>query len=107
MESNIVLGPPSEDGTIYQITDVIEGKPVVIDINYSGSEDTLEFEWAVAEADSNPSLTAEELEEINDILECGREERYVRVLLEYYAGTTVNFDPNEYRDTLGLPTRNF
>ena len=112
MESNILLGPPSEDGIIYQITDVIDGKAVVIDITYSGGEDEngvdiLEFEWAAAEADSNPTLTAEELEEINDILECGYEERYVRALLEYYEGTSVNFDPNEYSEMLGLQKRNF
>ena len=112
MESNFALGPPSSDGTIYQITDVIEGSAVVINITYSGGQDengvdTLEFEYASAEEDSNPTLTAEELSEVNKILECGREESYVIALLGYYKATGINFDPNEYRYALGLPTRNF
>jgi len=112
MESNFALGPPSSDGTIYQITDVIEGSAVVINITYSGGQDengvdTLEFEYASAEEDSNPTLTAEELNEVNKILECGREESYVIALLGYYKANGINFDPNEYRYALGIPERKF
>lgn len=102
----------SKDEVIYQIEDNFEGisPTVVIDIVYSGNEDEdgneiLEFECAVAESENNPELTKEQLQEVNKILECGQEEKYVRGLTAYYLQTDINFDPNEYRDILGLPLK--
>ena len=92
------LGPTTEDGTIYQITDNIAGHDVTVDICYSGNDDNeLEFEWARAEADSNPDLTEDQLDEVNDELECGLEERYVIALMEHYENTSIKFNTGEYK----------
>jgi len=92
------LGPTTEDGTIYQIVDNIAGHDVTVDICYSGGENgELEFVYANAEADSNPNLSEDQLNEINDELECGLEERYVIALMEYYKNTEVKFDAGEYK----------
>lgn len=112
MKTKIKLGTPSIDGTIYQISDVIEGRLVVINITYSSGEtingnDVLEFECARAEESNNLTITAEQLREVNKILECGREEEYVKILFEYYKSTPTNFDPNEYRYAMGLATRDY
>lgn len=92
-----------ETGVIYQIEESFEGisPKVVIDIAYSGNEDEdgndiLEFEWAVAESDSNPELSKEQLQEVNKILECGREEDIVKKLDILYHGTMIKFAPNHY-----------
>jgi len=87
MKSIMQLGPVHEStGLIYQIADVIEGIDVVIDFCYSGNdeENTVDFEYAIAESSSNPDLSEEQLEIINKILECGQEELYVVALTEYY-----------------------
>jgi hypothetical protein len=92
------LGPASMDGTIYQITDNIDGVDIVIDIAYSAGEgkNELEFEWAHAEAEANPKLDEEELRVVNKILECGMEEKYVKCLVDYYKDTDIIFLPNHY-----------
>lgn len=91
------LGPASEDGTVYQIIDDIDGVDVVIDITYSaGENDELEFECACAEAEANPKLDEEELRVVNKILECGMEEKYVKYLVDYYKDTDIVFLPNYY-----------
>ena len=92
----------SKDDIIYQIEDTFDGiGTVIVDIAYSGNEDEngneiLEFEYAIAEETENTNLTEEQLRIVNKVLECGREEEYVRHLVEYYNRTGVNFDPNHY-----------
>lgn len=91
-----------ENGMVYQISDSIEGKDVIVDITYSGDRDDdgneiLEFVYASVEEDSNPLLSEEEIKEMNDYLECGREETYLLALVEHYAKTSINFDCGEYK----------
>lgn len=96
-----------DDGTIYQVEEFFTTEdrrwsgPVVVDIVYSGDEDEegnwkLEFEWCSIESESNPGLTEELVEEFTDELECGREERIVRQLVNHYKNENISFDPNEY-----------
>lgn len=93
----------SKDGVIFQVEmDFEEHGTAVIGIEYSGNLDVsgeavLEFEWAAAEEDSNPDLTEDQLEAINDILECGWEERIVCFLRDEYANTNIRFDAGEYK----------
>ena len=93
----------SQDGTIYQVEMDFEGIGVaVVDIAYSGDEDEegnpiLEFCWATADETSNSdTYTEEQLEEINDILECGREETIVRFLKDHYEKCNIRFSVGEY-----------
>jgi hypothetical protein len=93
----------SQDGTIYQVEMDFEGIGVaVVDIAYSGytdasENDVLEFAYAIAEEQSNSDLyTEEQLNEINKILECGREETIVRFLMDHYEKCNVRFDVGEY-----------
>jgi hypothetical protein len=91
-----------DTGMVYQISDVIEGHEVIVDITYSGDSDEdgneiLEFECAVAEEDTNPTLSADELRIVNKILECGLEETYVVALQEHYKTTDIKFDVGEYK----------
>lgn len=91
-----------ENGMVYQISDIIEGKDVIVDITYSGDEDEngkeiLEFVYASVDPNSNPLLSEAEIEEMNDHLECGLEEEYVLALDEHYAKTDINFDCGEHK----------
>ena len=91
------------ENIIYQVTqDIAEIKNVVIDIAYSGGEDeqgneVLEFECALVEAEWNMHLSEEEIEEANDLLECGFEEQVIVFLKEAYANTNIRFDVGEIK----------
>jgi hypothetical protein len=96
-----------DEGTVYQIEEIFTSEdsrwsgPVVIDVVYSGGEDEegnliLEFEWCSIEAETNPGLTVELIEEFTDSLECGREESIVRSLVNHYKKEGIPFSPNEY-----------
>jgi hypothetical protein len=88
----------SKEEIVYQIADKIEGYDAIIDFAYSGGEgDELEFEWAHADEDANPHLTKEELRIVNKVLECGREEEYVQLLVGLYKDTAIRFDVGEYK----------
>jgi hypothetical protein len=91
-----------DNGMIYQIADVIEGHEVIVDITYSNELDesdneVLEFVFASAEEDSNPTLSEKELEDVNKTLEKGLEETYVILLQAYYNSTDIKFDIGEYK----------
>ena len=91
-----------ESGMVYQISDIIEGKDVIVNIAYSGDEDEngkeiLEFVYASVDSESNPLLSEEEIEEMNDHLECGLEEDYVLALTKHYEKTNINFDCGEHK----------
>lgn len=92
----------SKDGIIYQLEMTFEEiGTVFVDITYSGYTDAsensvLEFECAAAEEEENTHLSEAEIEEANDILECGMEERIVRFLMDHYEKTDVRFDVGEY-----------
>jgi hypothetical protein len=85
---------------IYEIEDSFDGIPemVTVDIGYSSGEGTneLEFEYAVVSEELNTSLTEEQIRVCNKVLECGREEEYVRILAKYYEITSYKFIPNHY-----------
>jgi len=92
----------SKDGIIYQLEMTFEEiGTVFVDITYSGDtdeagNDVLEFCYAAAEEEENGHLSEAEIEEANDILECGMEERIVRFLIDQYEKTDVRFDVGEY-----------
>ena len=98
----------SKSGIVYEITDsfvdyAVDGNPenVKLNIEYSGTEDgngnqVLEFEWITISAEANPYLTIDQLGQIEKVLENGREEFYVRALVEFYKLTGIKFDANEY-----------
>lgn len=94
----------SKDGVIYQVEMQFEEIGVaVIDIEYSGYEDALgndvlEFCWANVGESSNPDLTEAQLDEIDDILECGYEERVVVFLQDIYAELGIRFDVGDYKN---------
>lgn len=93
----------SKEGVIYQIEMTFEEiGTAVIDIEYSGFEDALgndvlEFCWANVGESSNPELTEAQLDEIDDILECGREEQIVLFLQNVYAESGIRFDAGEWK----------
>jgi len=92
------LGPVTDEGVVYQVTDNIDGMDVVIDIAYSSTEEgVLEFEWAHAEEDSNPGLTVDQLNMINKVLENGYEESVVIALVEHYKNIGAKFDIGEWK----------
>ena len=93
----------SKDGIIYQLEMTFEEiGTVFVDITYSGDtdedgNDVLEFECATAEEEENTHLSEAEIEEANDILECGMEEHIVRFLIWHYKeNTSIRFDVGEY-----------
>jgi hypothetical protein len=87
----------SSEGIIYQVVDSIEGREVVIDITYSAGEaGELEFEYAQVEEAQNPNLTEDQIRTCNKVLECGREEDYVRALVSIYKREGIAFLPNHY-----------
>jgi hypothetical protein len=92
----------SNDAIIYQLEMAFEEIGiVVVDITYSGDtddagNDVLEFCCAAAEEEENTHLSEAEIEEANDILECGMEEHIVRFLIDQYEKTDVRFDVGEY-----------
>lgn len=93
----------SNDGVIYQL-EISYDKigTALVDISYSGytdasENDVLEFVWASAGETPNSELTDEQLDEINDILECGHEEQIVRFLMKHYEeNSSIRFDVGEY-----------
>ena len=98
----------SKTGIVFEITDsfvdyAIDGDPknVKIEICYSGNEDEygesiLEFEYASVSKETNPHLTIDQIGQIEKVLENGKEEDYVRALVEFYKLTDIKFDANEY-----------
>lgn len=93
----------SKEGVIYQLEMTFEEiGTVFVNICYSGTPDDagneiLEFCWANAEDEDNGHLSEVELDEANDILECGWEEEIVRFLMTHYKeNTNIRFDVGEY-----------
>ena len=98
----------SKTGIVFEITDsfvdyAVDGDPenVKLNVEYSGTEDgngnsVLEFEWVTISPEENPHLTIDQLGQIEKVLENGREEDYVRALVEFYKLTDIKFDANEY-----------
>jgi len=98
----------SKTGIVFEITDsfvdyAVDGDPenVKLNVEYSGTEDgngnsVLEFEWVTISPEENPHLTIDQLGQIEKVLENGREEFYVRALVEFYKLTGIAFDANEY-----------
>jgi hypothetical protein len=88
-----------QTGLIYLIEDQIDGYPgnITIEVSYSaGEDDTLEFEYSEVTQKSNPHLTEDEIQAVNKILECGKEEDVVRLLNDFYTDTEIKFLPNHY-----------
>lgn len=93
----------SKYGVIFQLEMTFEEiGTVFVAITYSGYTDAsenhvLEFECAAAEEEENTHLSDAEIEEANDILECGWEEQIVRFLMTHYKeNTSIRFDVGEY-----------
>ena len=93
----------SKEGVIYQVEMTFEEiGTVFVDITYSGDTDDagneiLEFCCAAAELEENGHLSEVEIDEANDILECGWEEQIVRFLMKHYKeNTSINFNVGEY-----------
>ena len=87
----------SPEGIIYQFEDSIEGHKVIVDITYStGEAGELEFEFAEVKEDENLTLTEDQIRTYNKVLECGREEDYVRELDLIYSQLGIAFLPNHY-----------
>lgn len=77
--------------------DGIINASVTVSIDYSAGENgVIEFESAIVTSESNESLTEEQIQEANKILENGREEEYVKMLSEYYIFSGVKFNANHY-----------
>ena len=64
---------------------------VIFDITYSGGEtdNDLEFEWAEISPKNN--FSAEQVEEITELLECGAYEDIIEQLQYEYADSNINF----------------
>ena len=89
----------SAEGIIYQVVDSIEGREVIVDITYSAGEAgelELEFEYAEVKSESNTTLTEDQIQTSNKVLECGLEEDYVRALVSIYRREGIAFSPNHY-----------
>ena len=87
----------SAEGIIYQVVDSIEGREVIVDITYSAGEaGELEFEYAEVKSESNTTLTEDQIQTSNKVLECGLEEDYVRALVSIYRREGIAFSPNHY-----------
>ena len=93
----------SETGIAYEITDSfvdygVDGNPVnvKIEICYSSGNGVLEFEHSTVTAEANPHLSIDQIGQVNKALENGREEDYVRSLVELYKLIGIKFNPNEY-----------
>ena len=96
METTIRLGEPHDKTElIYEVFDQFEGYPgeVKVQVEYSGAanEEDIEFEWTVVRDYDNPHLNETDLIKIQKILECGREEDYIRLLEAHYSNTNINF----------------
>lgn len=100
--SEIRIKHRHEDGRIFQVEmEFEEIGTATVDIAYSGDEDEegndiLEFCWALAEPESNPDLNEAAIDDVNEDLECGDEERIVRFLIEEYRETGIRFHPGEH-----------
>ena len=104
----------SKTGIVFEITDsfvdyAVDGDPqnVKIEINYSGNQDEdgneiLEFEYATVSETGNPHLTIDQIEQINKVLENGKELDYVKSLVKFYELTDIKFDANEYKYSLNF-----
>lgn len=87
----------SAEGIIYQVVDSIEGREVIVDITYSAGEaGELEFEYTEVKSESNTTLTEDQIQTSNKVLECGLEEDYVRSLVAIYRREGIAFLPNHY-----------
>jgi hypothetical protein len=84
-----------KDGVVYQVLVPIENRPIVVDIIYSGNDDTAEFEFTAVAEDNE--IDDETLDVYNKVLENGLEERIVQFLVDHYKGTDIKFDPNHYQ----------
>ena len=84
-----------KNDVIYQVLVPIENRPIVVDIIYSGNDDTAEFEFTAVAEDNE--IDDETLNVYNKVLENGLEERIVQFLVDHYKGTSVKFDPNHYQ----------
>lgn len=87
----------TQNETISQLIVEMENQPVIVDICYSGDIETLEFEYS--EVSEENKFDDVKKQELNDILECGLEETIVQYLANYYANTSITFDPNHYQLT--------
>jgi hypothetical protein len=89
-----------EQGMILTFTRPVKGykNPIHFSVEYSGTEDNiLEFE-CIRVLDTDLSKT--QILDIEDLLECGYEEKLCNELEKIYSLTNIKFSPNHYESCL-------
>lgn len=71
--------------------DILDFKGVKLEIEYSGGESENEIEFECVKISKKNGFTEEVLEEIQEELECGFEERVLSFLEKHYENSGVKF----------------
>lgn len=81
--------------TLFEIvTDIENFKNVKLNIEYSGGETEEELEFECVRISSKNNFTENEIEEIEEIIECGFYETIVKKLESYYENSNYKFLSN-------------